>query len=414
MATVRAFLRNRKNEDGTQPLVIRIYKDKKVTIIHLGYHIKKKDWDEKLRQVRKSHPNSVRLNNLIATRIAEVSGKVITLEADKEDITVNVIKKNIRRPKAQVKTFFVNADLYLELLKKEGKYNQYTADKPRIKHFRDFMKGLDPQFADVDVALLTKFRTYLKSEYKTPYKTKPRLSERSIINHFVAIRSVFSFARKAGVIDRKTTPFGEDGIKIEFPESVKIGLNQEEVMRLEKVKLDDEYKHHCRNLWLYSFYFGGMRVADVLLSKWSDFQDGRLHYIMGKNDKAGSLKVNSKVEAILDEYREKKKEGSDLIFPELRRLDNLDDDFVVQRTIAFAASAIDKCLRDHVAPAAKITKKLTMHIARHTFGNLSGEKVAPQLLQQIYRHSDIKTTIGYQKNFIHEGTDSALEAVIGF
>lgn len=412
MATLKLVLRTRENKDGTRPILIRITKDRKTSVIHVGYHVKASDWDDKNQRVKKSHPNSARLNNLLLTKLSEATNKALEMETQKDFVTSKAVQQQIKPKGGQ--TFFGQAELYLETLKANGKYNQYTADKPRIKHFKDFINGADILFSEVDVNLLNRFRTYLKSEYKTSYKTKPRLSERSIVNHLVTIRSIFSFARKAQVIDRKISPFGEDGIKIVFPESVKIGLTQEEVIKLENVQLDNPYHNHCRNLWLYSFYFGGMRVADVLLSKWSNFQDGRLHYVMGKNDKAGSLKVSDKVRNILTQYQEQKSDDCDLIFPELKRLDNFNDEFLVKRTIAFSVSSIDKCLREDVAPAAEITKKLTMHIARHTFGNLSGDKIPIQMLQKIYRHSDIKTTLGYQQNFIHQEADEALEAVIGF
>lgn len=35
------------------------------------------------------------------------------------------------------------------------------------------------------------------------------------------------------------------------------------------------------------------------------------------------------------------------------------------------------------------------------------------MLQKLYSHTDIKTTIGYQASFIHKDVDEALEAVIG-
>jgi hypothetical protein len=54
-----------------------------------------------------------------------------------------------------------------------------------------------------------------------------------------------------------------------------------------------------------------------------------------------------------------------------------------------------------------------MHISRHTFGNISGEKIPVQMLQKLYRHSNITTTIGYQANFTNKTADDALEAVIG-
>lgn len=412
MATVKIALRKRKNKDGTQPLIIRIRKDRKASIIHLGYHIKAEDWDEGAQKVKKTHPNSARLNNFLLTKLAEASNKAIDMETNADYVSSRAVRQQIK-PKGG-HSFFGQANEYLNTLKKDGKYNQYTADKPRIKHFRDFLRGADVSFSDVNVALLTRFRTYLKFEYKTAYKSKPRLSERSIVNHFVTIRSVFSFARKAKIIDRKIHPFGEDGIKITFPESVKIGLSQEEVIRLEQVELEDEKLNHCRNLWLYSFYFAGMRAADVLLSKWADYQDGRLHYVMAKNDKVGSLKISDKVLDILAQYENDKDDKSGLVFPELKRLENLNDEFTVKRTIAFAVSAIDKRLREEVAPKADISKKLTMHIARHTFGNLSGDKVHTRILQRLYRHAHVATTLGYQQNFIHKDVDDALNAVIEF
>ncbi|MFZ1257558.1 MAG: hypothetical protein WAR77_14450 [Saprospiraceae bacterium] len=61
-----------------------------------------------------------------------------------------------------------------------------------------------------------------------------------------------------------------------------------------------------------------------------------------------------------------------------------------------------------------INKKLTMHIARHTFGNLSGDRIPIQMLQKLYRHTSILITIGYQANFINKNTDEALDLVLKY
>ncbi len=55
-----------------------------------------------------------------------------------------------------------------------------------------------------------------------------------------------------------------------------------------------------------------------------------------------------------------------------------------------------------------------MNIDRHSFGNLSGDKIPIQMLQKLYRHSSVTTTIRYQANFIHQDTDDALDSVINF
>jgi len=55
-----------------------------------------------------------------------------------------------------------------------------------------------------------------------------------------------------------------------------------------------------------------------------------------------------------------------------------------------------------------------MHIARHSFGNISGDKIPIQMLQKLYRHSSVTTTIRYQTNFMHKDADDALDKVINF
>src|SRR5690606_35809824 len=153
------------------------------------------------------------------------------------------------------------------------------------------------------------------------------------------------------------------------------------------------------------------RVSDVFRLKWSDFHNDRLFYSMGKNNKVDSLKVPEKALKIMEEYKAAK-DKTDLVFPELKGLKNLDDPYAVQVRIKTKLGPINKNLKE-VAKKAKVNKTISMHISRHTFGNLSGDKIPVQMLQKLYRHSNISTTIGYQASFINKSADDALESVIG-
>jgi len=51
-----------------------------------------------------------------------------------------------------------------------------------------------------------------------------------------------------------------------------------------------------------------MRVGDILNIKWSDIVDDRISYKMSKNSKTMSIKMNEKVERIIDQYKRDKKE----------------------------------------------------------------------------------------------------------
>ncbi|MCX2495271.1 site-specific integrase [Pedobacter sp. PF22-3] len=403
MSVIKVVLRNKPKADGTRPLAIRIYKDGKESYIYLGYYLDPEHWDAKAQRVKKPHSNITRFNNLIAQRVAEAMEKVLEVDASVENASASLMKQKVKPTGGQ--KFYAQADLYLETLKEAGKFNRYTADKSKSQHFKDFV-GHDLPFSEVTVALLERFKHYLM--------TKLEVSERTAINHWVFVRSIFSQAIKNGVADAKHYPFGRGKIVIKFPETKKVGLSIEDIQKLEQLELKYPVQNHVRNLWLFSFYMGGMRGSDILRLRWSDFENGRLYYTMGKNSKTVNFKVPEKAMIILENYKSNRTNFDDLIFPELKDLKNLDDTFEVQRKIMNAICRLDKILTKKVAAKAKITAKITMHIARHSFGRIAGDTIALTTAQKLFRHSDITTTMGYMNNFIHKDEDEALDAVVNF
>jgi len=376
MASIKVAIRKRKNAQGLHPIIIRIRKNRKASIISTGQVIEEKHWDAVSQKVRKSHPNSTRLNHFIAKKLIEVNDKFLELVSDQKEVSAQQISRNIK-DKANASSFFELAEMYFEKLKLQGQLNRLSSEKPRINHFKRFMKFKDVSFREISETLLNQFQGYLKSERGN--------SDRSIANSLVVIRTLFNLAIREGIVDREYYPFGRGKIIIRFPQSIKIGLSSDEVKRLERVVLEDDKQIHARNIWLFSFYFAGMRVSDVLRLRWSDFYDGRLHYQMSKNAKTLSLKVSDKAAKILTFYTEGKKYADDFIFPELK-LANFDDGNDVRNKIKNGNIKT-------IAKKMKLNKPLTMHIARHSFGNISGDRIPLQILQVLYRHSDITTTI---------------------
>jgi len=227
----------------------------------------------------------------------------------------------------------------------------------------------------------------------------------------VVIRSVFSQAIAAQVTKAQYYPFGKGKFRIKFPDSLKIGLVPEEVKVLEDANLTDERYNHARNIFLFSFYFAGMRISDVFRLQWSDFKDGRLYYLMGKNDKGDSLKVPEKAKKIMEQYRRDNLKH-DLVFPDLEVVEDFDDEEEVQKRIKSRTRRIGEYLEE-VQKITEIDKKLRPHIARHTFGNISGNQIPVKTLQKLYRHTHLSTTANYQQNFTHQEMDNALDKVIG-
>ena len=402
-SNAKIVVRKKVNKEGLYPLAIRITKNRKSTYHYIGHYIDLKDWDENKLRVKKSNTNSVRLNNLLATKLLEVNKALVDLQSEKKDYSANQIKESLYS-NSKSSTFYEVANDFLFELEANNKLAQLSADKVRVNHVINFNKSKQLAFPEIDESFLRKFKIYLKKEFN--------LSERSIVNNLVVIRTIYNRSIKMGLVDRKLYPFGSDKIRIKFPETEKIGLNKQDIIAFETVKDLTDNETHARNVWLFSFYFAGIRAADVLEIRWSDIYDERLHYRMNKNSKLLSLKIPEKALSIVDYYKSDKQSDEDFVFPELKKANFKDAKDVYAKTKT-ATKKFNKYLVE-VAKKAKVNKKVTMHIARHSFGNLSEDKIPIKMLQKLYRHSDLKTNISYQANFMHKDADDALDSVINF
>lgn len=403
MSSIKVLLRlNKMKADGTCPIVIQIINNRKLTQKFLGSYVKPEFWDNKNSLVTKSHPNSARINHLIQVKIAEMSAILLEAETNNIELTKRQLKYKIKHQNKS--SFHSLADEHLSDLYKLEKFNQHSGEKPRIKHFLSFLEGEDISFQNINVPLLKKYMVYLKTE--------KNLNDRTIMNCLIVIRTIFNKAISEGLVESKYYPFGVGKIQIKFMESRKIGLTPDEVKLLEDAKFeDDSAKFHALNVWLTSFYLAGVRIADIIQLKWSDINDGRIIYIMGKNQKVVSFKMPDKANTIITYYKSKKTD-SDFVFPYLSN-DLLKNKKQLNAKTRSVNGIINKNLK-RIAKEIGIDKNLTMHISRHTFGQIAGDKIAPQLLQKLYRHTDLKTTIGYQSNFIHNDVDDALTEILNF
>jgi|TARA_R100000479_G_scaffold168753_1_gene109959 integrase len=379
MATVRVVLRKKKNKAGRFPISIRITKDRKSSYLNTGQYIDIKFWDEKNRNVRKSHPNSKVLNNFIITKVAEANDKVLKSEMKTEYQTVSEIKNKIVVTKGL--DFFAVAEMHLQNLKNRNKHHQYDTELGRLKKFKEFLCKDSLPFNRLNVTVLKKFETHL-------LHTK-NLSPRTVVNYLILIRTIFNLAISESITDRGLYPFGKGKMTIRIPEAQKIGFTADEIQILENAQGITEAQQKAIHIWLVSFYFAGIRIGDVLQLKWSDFNDGRLLYRMNKNSKLVSLKIPEKAIEIFDFYKDNSS-YNELVFPQLKGTNLNDTEEISKRT-----QSITRNLNRRLKIATKqlgIKKNISMHIARHSFGNISGDKIPIQMLQKLYRHSSVTTT----------------------
>ncbi len=444
MANIKIVLRkNMMKKDGTIPLALRISDNYRTSYKWLGHYVLEKDWDQVGASVKRSHPNHKKLNNFLRRKLTEAND--VYFDSKDEGITTKQAKQKLAGPGGSKPFFTVAAErvktkhdrgtfsvaqselsiLYnLEefltykssLTKKEIVEGIKQRRKNRVSKTRkgkfSFLDGINHfkknqhfKFKDIDGAFLEKFKTFC-----TAYLNQ---KTRTITNQLIFIRTLFNIAIKDGIVSPKFYPFAGEKERIRIGSGNKIGLTIQEVERIEALDLEKGSAiWHTQNAWLIAFYFAGIRISDVVKLRWSDFKDGRLYYVMNKNKKPLTLKIEDKALSILNFYEAEKTNYNGFLFPFLSKADlkNPEDIFIKTRN---ATKFLNKYLK-RIAAQCEIDKNLSNHIARHSFGNIAGDKISSLQLQKLYQHSDLKTTLIYQANFIHKDTDDALAKVINF
>lgn len=429
-------------KDGTIPLAIRISENYKTNYKWLGQYVLEKDWDKISQKVKRTHPNAKKLNNFLLKKLTETNDIYFD---SKKTLSPKQVKEKLKGP-GGTQSFFEFAAKRVErkfnkkvysVAKSEmsilynlseflSKDDSLTIEQSRIEikkrrkeriskarknelHIKDaiasFKKNKKLLFQDISDTFIKNYKVFCSSHLEH----KPR----TVTNQLIFIRTLFNSAIKEGIIDATFYPFSGDNEKIKIGTSHKIGLIPTEVERIESLKVEKQSSMwHTKNIWLTAFYFAGIRISDAVQLKWSEIKDGRLLYTMDKNKKPVSLKISDKALRIINSYKSQKNENNGYVFPFLKDVNPQDEEDLF-RKIRNATKLFNKYLK-RIASACDIDKNLSNHIARHTFGNIAGDRIHPQMLQKLYRHSDLKTTLNYQANFIHKETDEALERVINF
>lgn len=443
MAAIKIVRRkNKQKKNGTAPLAVRISQDYKTSYFFTGLYVFEKDWDNINGRVKSSHPNSKKLNNFLMKKLIEANDVSFN---SKDSVTPRQVKQKLKGARGS-KSFFAVAADRIKSKYERGTFSVAKSELSILYNLEEFLNlksGLDKRtiingikerrkirisqgrksehsfmdsvdyfkrnktllFQDINERFIEKYRTFC-----TAYLGQ---KTRTVTNQLIFVRTLFNLAIKDGIVDLKYYPFAGDKEKIRIGSGHKIGLTAEEIESVENLDLEKGTSiWHTRNVWLMAFYFAGIRISDIVQLKWTDFKDNRLFYIMNKNEKPLSLKIPDKAKTILDFYKKQKRANNGFVFPFLKNAEikNAEDIFIKTRN---ATKLFNKYLK-RISEKCGIEKNLSNHIARHSFGNIAGDKIHPLMLQKLYRHSDLKTTLNYQANFIHKDADDALDSVINF
>jgi integrase/recombinase XerD len=394
--TVKVLLKkNKLNSEGEYPVYLRITKDRISRFQAIGINVKELYWDEKERKVKRGHPNSVRVNHMIAQRVAEIQAKALDWELNHKSIR----NKNLRKELTTVSqaSFTEYFDAYIQRLLAGRKMGTHDKALAVYSKLHAYTKSDNILFQDIDLEFLKRYDNYLSDVLGNRVNT--------IHSNLKMLRKLFNDAVREELIAYQTNPFIR--YKLTTEKSDKQYLTEEEVAAIDELDLSSRPRlNDTKQMFIFACYAGGIRVSDLLQLKWKDFNGTHLSFTQQKTKEQISVKLPGLALEILRYY--KKITGPDLpnyIFPFLRN-DILEEG--VFDAISSQTAYLNKNLKE-IASLAGIDKNLSMHVSRHTWATRALRKgISIDKVSKLMGHGSIKTTQVYAK-IVNTELDKAMD-----
>lgn len=424
---------NKPSRKSTYAIYLRITQDRKKKRIKSSIEVNKiSDFNPKSKQAKWIRPSEANHT---------VWNKALEGELEKAKKTFRELGEDGMATKELIKATYQNSTIsasFLEYAKQrtkdifnEGGYRNYKKYNGFCNKLEGYLQSINKQdilFSELTSSFLSKFETYLHT-LRNERNPEATLHPNTIVANFNIFKAIVNRAIMTDkLIKPEKNPFLGYKLNSEI-KTTKEKLNEAEIRLIEELSLpEDTLIWHCRNYFLFSFYLAGIRAGDLIQLRWNNItSEGRLEYRMGKTMKDRNIKLHQKALDILKLYDKEGKKGTDYIFP---LLDNeapyakavtqeqkatLPPDLIkkLNDTTNAKNSLINKYL-DKIAKQAEIEKKITFHIARHSFAKVAKDnKVDNNHLKELLGHSNLKITEGYMGNFETETTDSVMASIFG-
>jgi len=398
MATTKLILKlEKENTKGKIPLYLRIIQDRKPYYISLGVYLKQNEWNDEEKKVKKTHPNSSRLNAYIAKKIAEAEAKMVELQIKQKRPSGKKIKTEIMGGVAI--NFFEFTQAHLDALEQAGHINMAKRIKSIMEKLKTYLGHKNLLLSDIDVEFLVKFNDYLAGTLHNKTNT--------ITSNMKLIRRMLNDAIRQGKMNRNDYPFYSYRLKNE--PTKRDYLTEDELLAIEKLALEPGSRlAEVRDMYVFSAYAGGIRVSDLLLLRWKNFDGERQHFKVLKTGKELHIKLPEKALEILNRYRSEESNPESLIFSILRPDIDFENPKQVTGAISSATAQINERLKI-IADKAEVEKKISFHTARHTFATRALRKgIRIEYVSKLLGHATIKETQVYAK-IVDEELDNAMD-----
>ena len=429
-ARVRIVLWTSKTlADGSHPFVVRIHKDGTRKHITTGLSLHPQFWNANKHEIRQNYPSDKRkvLEKALQTWKDKFTTAAEEYSASDTSHDASSIVHKVAEERKTARQFKL-LSYFSELI------NQFerTGNVGNRKVYRDVQNNLaryigeskDVAFEAITVKFCNGWEAKMRSEGLTEitmsvkFRTLRAVLNKAIGNGYAKVDS-YPFARntaeihkfQVGKFDTKTTKRAiskADIRKIEAYQPVPY-VGPYASLRDNTARL-----LLARDLFLFSYYCGGINFVDMALLTWSSIgtdldEKPRLTYIRQKTGGRFSLRLMPAALSILERYQVgQKRHATDYVFPILHQ--------TLHRTPTQRHNRSSKIMSQVnadlkvIGSAVGIATPLTTYVARHSFATaLKRSGVSTGIISEAMGHSDERTTQIYLSEFDTDLVDAAFE-----
>lgn len=356
--------KDKKRNDGTYPLNYLIIFNSQNLKLSAKHYLPLNEWDFE-KNAPKGIGNSI-LKKKLQNEEKTIYNHLLEIELSGKPLTKELIKEKCSGGNTK-KDFFYHFDEYCKKKFRtieEGTQYHYDLFRKQLKEYRT---NIDLE--EIDLKFIEDFLYHLATEKKVG------------VSGIATRRKTFSAVLNKFVIDKLIKENPCKHIKLQKEKERNDFLTSKEIENIRNADLKmgnlTNGLNLTRKLFLFSCYTG-LRYSDVMNLKKENIIDYKKIVIeVKKTKRVLEIPLNSWAIKLLISLKINSKKPKELIFEGRENVS-------VNRDLKF------------IARIAKINKRLTFHVARHSFGSMLAKNgIQPFYIMKLMGHKDIRMTERY-------------------
>ncbi|NBS66906.1 MAG: hypothetical protein EBT33_21680 [Betaproteobacteria bacterium] len=406
-------LSSKKNSNGLYEIYIRIQDNiGKKKRVKANYAVLKNQFKSKNHNMQwvRNHPNAKKVNSDLKLQLDKYNDVVLLTTSQKKALTPEflIYKATKTNETPTISQYFES---------KISQMLEYNQRKGYVQVLNNWLKYThasklgDLDFKQVDVQILKGFENFL---------FKKGLGSSTVYANLKRIRSCYNMAIKEQILSVGDYIFKAYNMP-------KVTATKKEKLTIEELKLfaNLEYENGsiiktAQKVFMLAFNLAGIRIEDILTLRWDNVKNNRIEYVMAKTGAINSFQITLQIQSLLDYFRSIQVVRSNtLIVPILdekiallKSSKSEIENEKYKKEIGRKTSLINKFL-NKISEDAGIDKKITTHIARHSFASIAIKKTNGNVnfVQNALKHSNPKITQVYLASLDNESMDSKMNYV---